>query len=1154
MSRLSRSMLCSVAALGALILSPIVPGAQAQEKPGTLRVLSFNTWREYFNSGIGSDASATSDFLTKGNYDVIALQELCYLSDCAYMKDIPRVLGDAGMGTYSGSRSGEDGVLSRIPGTPGEFVWGNYFSGQVAHFTTDAQNGIPQTTFVSAHFDWRDDPQTYRVSEAQTLVNWAAQQSNPILMMGDFNAGDVSERGLHTAEQQAYLFARTIVDSSSSDLWKQLASEYTPAGREGEYQSYVQAMQVVEGNGSPRYRNVIQAYFDAHRDEYPGLTSISDMSWRQWEEIIAKDMTANGLTFEDETYPVASNQPTTMNILKKQFIVLNSDSTREDYAPHTQGDGSVTWPTSAEENTATSWDRSAIDHFLASRPFGKWWKVIDDPTDPYLGAMTETDKANDGQTPLSDHALVAHELQWIGPALEGYAPDATKKTLVWGEEANTFVDDDKTFYLTRNNMRTDVHLGEVSDDAGNPILTGLTTDEKKSLLDCASKDPRFQQAIRDYCIDDHSFIGETLVKDKGILIVDEDAALGTSQAKLRLADGTLRVIGDEMNSLDRALVLEGAGGSLDVASAANAVTVGQTISGTGGLTKLGAGGVRLTGSSTYAGPTFVNQGALVVDGSVTSAVTVDQGAALGGKGTIGGLTGKAGSLTAPTGGGVLSVKGNVRFEQGSYYQVTLGENGGSSRLDATGGVTLNGGTLLVGRQDGTGPMTAAELLGHLDKTYTVLTADGVIQGRFDTAMPNYAFLDASLDYDPDRVQLTIERNDRSFASVGQTANQRAAGAGLESLGLGNALHDDFLVSGLDDGLATRLGSLSGEVNVSAQTALIEDASLLRDAAGDRLRASLGPAGTTASATATTVPADERMQFASLGNPAVPRASAPTATSFAADGLVFWGQGFGSWGRSGRSGNAVGMTRNSGGFLVGADTPVVLNDAMLRLGVLAGYSRTTFSTSGLGSGDSDNYHLGLYGGALAGPLALRAGAFYTWHDVSTSRTAVGQGLNADYRAGTAQVFGEAGYNMRFGGLGLEPFANLAYVNLRADSFHESGGSAALGAASSSTGTTFSTLGLRVSSEFEMAGMATRISATLGWRHAFGDTAPLTKFSFDGGMPFGVEGVPIARDALTAKAGVDVALGQSTTFNLSYGGQFARRGSFDQNVSGKLSVKF
>ncbi|MBP0582911.1 autotransporter domain-containing protein [Labrys sp. LIt4] len=1143
--------------LSGVALCTLASTPSLAQDDGTLRIMTLNIWNQF-----KQNPEVVADFMTKVNFDVLGMQEV---NGSKYVSDIPGFLEKAGLGTYGKVQIGDVGIISRLPGSFGTYVLpGISTQGRNISYTiADQQGGRPQTVVGTVHLDYADGPQG-RVKEAQALNEWAKTSSRPVILMGDFNAGDVAERGLMSAAQQSYFYAGYVVGSYGDNaLYKKLRDEYLGADQLAKAQAYFDDMRS-GGKGKEKYRSVIQAYFDANRSKYPGITNIGQMSWRQWEEIIALDAQAKGITFKDETYPVADNQPVTMNVLKKQYMLLQTEAEREHFKPHDLNDGSSTWPSAGEDDTNTwaSWDRTKIDHFLASRPFGKWYVLADDPNDPYSGVIKDVyvTKPDGTKAPISDHEPVAHNLKWIGPALESYTETAGGKSsdktrLVWGEQANTFAKDGKEFFLTRNNMRRDIYLGQISDANGNPILAGLTEEEKKTLLDCASKDPRFQQAIQEYCIDDHSFIGETLVKDKGVLIVEEDAALGTSQARLRLADGTLRIIGDDMHGLDRALVLEGVGGSLDVASAGNAVTLGQAITGEGGLTKLGAGGLRLTGTGTYAGPTLVKQGTLVVDGSLTSTVTVDRGAALGGSGAIGGLEAKSGSLVTPTGAGVLTVKGDARFSQGSYYQVDVGAGDKADKIAVTGKATLDGGTVLIGAQGGNSLLSKEQLLSLYGKEYTILTAEGGVSGRFEGALPDYAFLGASFGYDPTEVTMTIGRNGRSFASVGQTVNQRAAAAGLESLGRGNALFDDFLVANAGADLAGHLASLSGEVNVSTRTALIEGDSQLSAMATDRLRSAFettAAAGlpATGAGTASAMP----MQFASLGASNTPEASASPAALPAAVGLSVWGQGFGSWGRSGSTGNAAGMTRNSGGFLVGADTPVALGETDVRLGALAGYSRTSFSTRGLGSGDSDNYHLGLYAGTMVGQLALRAGAFYTWHDISTGRVAGGQGVSADYRAGTAQVFGEAGYNLRFGAFGFEPFANFTFLDLNSDGFHEHGGNAALAASSSTTDVTFGTLGLRASTAFELASLTARLSATLGWRHAFGDTTPVGRFAFDGGTPFGVEGVPIAEDALVAKAGLDLALSQSATLSVAYGGQFARRGSFDQNVSGKFSWRF
>ena len=66
------------------------------------------------------------------------------------------------------------------------------------------------------------------------------------------------------------------------------------------------------------------------------------------------------------------------------------------------------------------------------------------------------------------------------------------------------------------------------------------------------------------------------------------------------------------------------------------------------LEKIGAGSLVLTAANTYTGPTTVNAGALVVNGSIAnSAVTVNSGAILAGTGTVGATTINSGGTFAP---------------------------------------------------------------------------------------------------------------------------------------------------------------------------------------------------------------------------------------------------------------------------------------------------------------------------------------------------------------------------------------------------------------------------------------------------------------------------------------------------------------------------
>ncbi|WP_363262059.1 autotransporter outer membrane beta-barrel domain-containing protein [Mesorhizobium sp.] len=74
--------------------------------------------------------------------------------------------------------------------------------------------------------------------------------------------------------------------------------------------------------------------------------------------------------------------------------------------------------------------------------------------------------------------------------------------------------------------------------------------------------------------------------------------------------------------------------------------------------------------------------------------------------------------------------------------------------------------------------------------------------------------------------------------------------------------------------------------------------------------------------------------------------------------------------------------------------------------------------------------------------------------------------------------------------FEPFAGLAYVNAKANWFTGQGGLSSVTGQSSDSGVTFSTLGLRDSTNFNAGEYTLTTSGSLGWRHAFGDTTPTT----------------------------------------------------------------
>ncbi len=558
------------------------------------------------------------------------------------------------------------------------------------------------------------------------------------------------------------------------------------------------------------------------------------------------------------------------------------------------------------------------------------------------------------------------------------------------------------------------------------------------------------------------------------------------------------------------------------------------------LEKTGASSWTIVGSGDFAGATTVSEGVLVVNGSLAgSAVTVASGARLGGSGTVGALTLAAGSRITPGNSiGTLTVNGAYVQNAGAVYEVEVDPRTATSdRIEVKGTATLaNGAALSVINYTG-GTFVAGQ-------RYTILTSTGLTGNYGNTDLALTPFLSLRNGTDATNAYLTVVKTNTA-GGIGGTGNEQEVGKAVDSLPAGNAVQGGVYNQATLDAARRALGQLAGEIHASARTVLIDESWLLRSAVNDRLRSAFGAVGAAPMAT---------LSYGFTADLA-PRIQGAMPTLPSADRFAVWGQGYGSWGRAGSDGNAASLSRSTGGLLVGADVAVFES---LRFGVVAGYSHSSFDVTGrLASGESDNYHLGLYGGGQWGALGLRTGLSYTWHDLSTRRGIIAAGLGdtlrADYDASTAQAFGELGYRIDIGQVAFEPFAGLAYVVLQSDGFRERGGVAALSSASDETGLGYATLGLRAATTTRLQGLDLTLRGGLGWRHAFGDVDPKTTLAFAGSNPFSIAGLPIARNAALVEAGLDLRLGANTTLGASYTAQLAEDAQ-DHAFKASLAVRF
>jgi subtilase-type serine protease len=391
------------------------------------------------------------------------------------------------------------------------------------------------------------------------------------------------------------------------------------------------------------------------------------------------------------------------------------------------------------------------------------------------------------------------------------------------------------------------------------------------------------------------------------------------------------------------------------------------------------------------------------------------------------------------------------------------------------------------------------LLGH---QYNILQAAGGIEGQFGAVLPNYLFIGGSLDYAATGIQLSIERNATTFASVGQTPNQRSVATVVEGLGAGNAVYESLLLSPTASSAQQAFQQLSGEIYPALGAVFINDSRYLRDAVGERLN---------------------------------------NANSSRNNG---WIKALGAWGKTDDSHDTADYTTSIGGLLAGVDGAV---DDETRVGLVAGYSDSSVS---MGSGTHssaqvDSYHLGAYAGHEMGAWRLSAGGAYSWHRADIKRDLQYGDVSAKQKtkvdAATTQVFSEAAYRLNLRALALEPFANLAYVHLDTEGFTEKGDAAALKSSGDRRDAVLSTLGVRALKTVTLSGQQQLdLSGSLGWQHNLSHTDSEEHLAFaSGGTPFVVQSSPLVRDAALVGAHASLALSRDVRLNLDYTGQLASR---------------
>ena len=346
---------------------------------------------------------------------------------------------------------------------------------------------------------------------------------------------------------------------------------------------------------------------------------------------------------------------------------------------------------------------------------------------------------------------------------------------------------------------------------------------------------------------------------------------------------------------------------------------------------------------------------------ITSNVSVELDGTLSGIGLVGsidvaGIISPGDLPAAGHGIGTLHVEGHAVLADATY-QAEANAAGASDRLVVRDAVTLENANLRGfsgGRR-----LRIIDLLSCIDKT-----AAGAIAGSFSEITSNSIFVSPSIVYDGgDGNDAVLTLDAVAYETFADTRNQRAVANALDEAPFGPLAASIFYLdeaNAREAFTAARRRSASHDARHSCRGQPVFAPGCLGPHCPDAI-SGLG----------------KRLAISAAGGVPTPE-EVPAASP-----VGFWAQVFGAWADYDGDGNAAGGKRDLGGFVTGLDFGL---DGTWRLGAAAGYSQSSIKLDRqAGSADVDSYSLAVYGGGGLGPVALRAGAAWSWHDIDTRAT-------------------------------------------------------------------------------------------------------------------------------------------------------------------------